>query len=144
MNRKDFNTTISVNTTAGDAFKKIAQVDSWWAKDFTGKAEKLNDTFTIRFGDTFVDFKITEVIPKEKITWYVTNSFLPWLKDKTEWNNTKVVFELASTNNQLKIDFTHVGLVPEVECYDQCEKGWTRFVTVSLLKFLTEGKGLPE
>jgi hypothetical protein len=144
MKRQDYNATITVNTTAKEAFGKIAQVGDWWAKEFTGKAEKPNDTFTIRFGDTFVDFKITEVIPDTKIVWYVADSFLPWLSNKTEWNNTEVVFEISSTNNQTKIDFTHVGLVPEIECYERCEKGWTRFVTVSLAKFLNEGKGLPE
>ena len=144
MKKQDFNATISVNSTAQEAFEKIAQVGNWWAKDFTGKAKKLNDTFTIRFGDTFVDFKISEAIPDAKIVWYVTNSYLPWLTDKTEWNNTKVVFDISSENNQTKIDFTHVGLVPEIECYDNCEKGWTRFATISLPKFINEGKGLPE
>ena len=144
MKKQDFHATITVNTTSKEAFKKIAQVGYWWAKDFTGKAEKLNDTFTIRFGDTFVDFKITEVIADAKIVWYVTDSYLPWLSDKKEWNNTQVIYEISTKNNLTKIDFTHVGLVPEIECYERCEKGWTRFVTISLPKFLSEGKGLPE
>ncbi len=103
-----------------------------------------SDTFRIEFGATWVNFKITEAIPDKKITWYVTDSFLPWLIDKTEWNDTEVVFEISATNDSTKIDFTHVGLVPGIECYENCEKGWTRFVTVSLPKFLNEGKGLPE
>ncbi len=144
MKKQDFNATITVKTTPKEAFKKIAQVGDWWAKDFTGKAGKLNDTFTIRFGDTFVDFKITEVIPDTKIVWYVTDSYLPWLSDKKEWNNTQVMYEVSTKNNLTKIDFIHVGLVPEIECYERCEKGWTRFVTISLPKFLNEGKGLPE
>jgi hypothetical protein len=47
--------------------KKISQVNLWWAKDFSGKAEKLNDKFTIRFGHTFVDFQIGELVPDKKI-----------------------------------------------------------------------------
>ncbi len=144
MKKHDYNATITVNSTAKKAFEKIAQVGDWWAKDFKGNAEKLNDTFIIRFGDTFVDFKITEVIPDAKIVWYVTDSSLPWLSDKTEWKNTEVVFEISSKNNQTNINFTHVGLVPGIECYERCEKGWTRFVTISLPKFINEGKGLPE
>jgi hypothetical protein len=144
MKKQDFNAIISVNSSPRETFEKIAQVSGWWAKDFTGKAEKLNDMFTIRFGDTFVDFKITEVIPDTKIVWYVADSYLPFLKDKKEWNDTEVVFEISSKNNQTQIDFAHIGLIPEVECYERCEKGWTRFVTISLPKFLNEGKGLPE
>lgn len=144
MSKKDFHTAITVNATPKETFKKIAQVSKWWAKDFTGKAESLNDTFTIRFGDTFVDFKITEVIPDVKIVWSVTDSYLPWLRDKKEWNNTQVVYQLSSVNNKTQVDFTHIGLVPGIECYNQCEKGWTRFATISLPKFLNEGTGLPE
>lgn len=70
--------------------------------------------------------------------------FCPWLSDKTEWSNTEVVFEISSGNNQTKIDFTHVGLVPGIECYEQCEKGWTRFVTISLPDYINSGKGRPE
>jgi hypothetical protein len=144
MTNKNYTTTITVKSSTKEVFKKIAQAGDWWVKNFTGKAEKLNDTFTIRFGGTFVDFKITEAIPAKKIVWYVTYSSLPWLSDKTEWNNTEVVFEISSKNNQTKIDFTHVGLEPEIECYERCEKGWARFVTISLPKFINEGKGLPE
>jgi hypothetical protein len=92
----------------------MAQAGNWWAKDFTGKAEKLNDTFTVRFGDTFVNFKIAEVIPDTKIVWYVTDSYLTFQNDKKEWSDTEVVFEISAKNNQTKIDFTHIGLVPEL------------------------------
>ncbi len=36
--------------------KKISQVNFWWAKNLSGSTEKLNDKFTVRFGETFVDF----------------------------------------------------------------------------------------
>jgi hypothetical protein len=54
MEKKDFTVSITVNAPAGEVMKKISQVNGWWAKDFTGKAEKLNNAFTIRFGQTFV------------------------------------------------------------------------------------------
>ncbi len=37
---------------------------------------------------------------------------------------------------------THVGLVPEAECYNDCKAGWDKHVGESLLKLLTEGKGI--
>ncbi len=144
METQDYRATISVKSTAKEAFGKIANVGGWWAKDFTGKAEEPNDTFTVRFGDTFVDFKITEAVPDTKIVWRVDNSSLPWLSDKTEWNGTEIVFEIELKNNQTEINFRHIGLVPEIECYENCKKGWTRFITKSLPKFIDEGKGLPE
>lgn len=104
----------------------------------------VGDSFRIEFGTTWVNFKITEAIPQKKVVWYVTDSFLPWLKDKKEWNDTEVVFDISSDSGKTKIDFTHIGLVPGIECYENCEKGWTRFVTISLPQFINNGKGQPE
>ena len=143
MEKKNYHRTITVKASAEEAMKKISQVNLWWAKDFSGKAEKLDDKFTVRFGETFVDFKISELVPNKKVVWKVADCNLHSFKDKKEWNNTDVVFEISSANNSTNIDFTHVGLVPGVECYDVCEKGWDSYATGSLVKFLNEGKGQP-
>lgn len=144
MKNKNFHTTIKVNASAEDAMKKISQVDGWWAKKFTGKAEKLNDKFTVDFGKTFVDFKISELVPNKKVVWKVTDCNLHWINNKKEWNGTEVIFELSGKNKSTQIDFTHVGLVPGVECYNDCEVGWTGHVTNSLVQFINDGKGIPE
>jgi hypothetical protein len=124
--------------------KKISQVNLWWAKNFTGSAEKLNDKFTVRFGETFVDFIISEIVLNKKAVWKVTNCNLHWINAKKEWNNTDVVFEISSEKNGSKIDFTHIWLVPGIECYNACEKGWDGHVTKSLVNFINEGKGMPQ
>jgi hypothetical protein len=145
MEKRNYHKTIAVNATVAEAMKKISQV-KWWKQEFTGSAEKLNDKFKIPFGDlngekSFVDFIVSEFVPNKKTVWKVTNCNLPWFKDKKEWNNTEVVFELSEENGKTKIDFTHIGLVPEVECYEACEKGWDGH-TKDLGKFINEGKGL--
>jgi len=124
--------------------KKINQVNQWWAKKVKGSADKLGDTFTVDFGKTFVDFQISELIPEKKVVWKVTDCNLHWINNKKEWNGTEVVFELLEKKNGTQIDFTHIGLVPRFECYGNCEAGWTEHITVSLLKFINEGKGNPE
>ena len=93
---------------------------------------------------TFVDFLISELVPDKKVIWKVTDCNLHWIKTKKEWNNTEVVFEITSEKNKSKIDFTHIGLVPGVECYNDCEAGWNGHVTKSLADFINEGKGQPE
>jgi hypothetical protein len=144
MKKKDYHRTIMVNTSAEEAIKKISEVNHWWAKNFTGKAKKLNDTFSVHFGKTFVDFKISELVPGKKVVWKVIDCNLDWINNKKEWNGTEVVFEISKKKNATQIDFTHVGLVPGVECYEDCEVGWTGHVTKSLVKFINEGKGMPE
>src|ERR1700722_946627 len=108
MTKNNFHRAIIVNASAKEAMKKISQVNLWWAKNFSGSAEKVNDKFTVRFGETFVDFKVSEWVPDKKIVWKVTDCNLHWLKAKKEWNGTEVVYEISSENKKSKIDFTHV------------------------------------
>lgn len=144
MENKNYHNSIIVNASAEESIKKISQVNLWWKNDFTGSAEKLNDKFTVPFGEpSFVDFIVSDFEAGKKIAWKVTDCFLPWFKDKKEWNNTEVVFELSNEAGKTKIDFTHIGLVPEIECYDACEKGWNGHLT-TLAKLINEDKGLPE
>jgi len=143
MKNQDFNCRITANATAEETMDAISRVSVWWAKDFIGRAEKLDDEFTVRFGETFVTFRITEFIPGAKVVWTVTNCYLPWLNDKTEWTATKVIFEVSTENNQAIINFTHQGLAPQVECYDRCVKGWTGYIAGSLQNLLSTGIGHP-
>lgn len=149
MEKRDYHRTITVNTSAEAAMKKISQLNHWWKRDFSGSAEKLNDRFTVPFGElngakSFVDFVVSGFEPGEKMVWKVTDCHLPWFNNKTEWNNTEVVFEISSGNGGTIISFTHIGLVPGMECYEACEKGWDGHVTNSLVKFINHGKGNPQ
>lgn len=143
MAKKNFHRTINVNASAEEAMKKISQINLWWVKDISGKTEKLNDKFHIPMGKTFIDFQISELVPNKKVVWKVTDSDIHWLKDKKEWNGTEVVFEISEKEDSTQIDFTHIGLVPEIECYTVCEEGWNGHITKSLVKFINEGKGMP-
>ena len=143
MANKDYTCTIEAAVPAKLAYDKIARVQEWWAKDFEGSARKLGDTFTVRFGETFVDFKIPDAHPDSRIVWHVVNCHLHFLKDKTEWNGTSVAWDLAAGGSTTTVTMTHHGLKPDVECYTNCESGWNKHVKQSLLPFLTEGKGTP-
>ncbi|MDP9046590.1 MAG: SRPBCC domain-containing protein, partial [Bacteroidota bacterium] len=136
---------IAAYFTPGEAFDAIGRVTEWWAKNVEGRAENLNDVFTVRFsGETFVTFEVTESVPGEKIVWQVTDCYLPWLKDKTEWNGTAVMFEISSLTDETQVTMTHIGLVPEVECFAGCEAGWNKHFKGSLFKLLTENVGTPQ
>ena len=73
MEKKNFRRTMTVEAPPKIVMKRISQVNRWWAKNFTGKAVKPDDEFSVRFGDTFVDFKISEFIPEKKVVWTVTD-----------------------------------------------------------------------
>ena len=145
--QQDFSYNFTVNASAKEAMEKISQVGAWWAKKFKGKAAKLNDKFSVYFGgpaDTYVDFKISEVIPDGKITWLVTDCNLHWINDKKEWKNTEVIWTFAEKGGKTRIDFVHKGMTPESECYESCEPGWKHHLKDSLVKLIDKGKGFPE
>ena len=141
---QNYHSSISANISPAEALEKISRVDEWWALNFEGSAKSLDDIFTVRFGTTWVTFKITEAIQDKKIAWHVIDCYLPWLNDKTEWTGTTVVFEVSDKDNFTTIDMTHIGLVPEAECYNDCEKGWDGHIKESLFTLITEGKGMPQ
>ena len=139
---KDFHRSITVNVSPGEAMNKISQVNRWWKQDFSGSAQNPGDRFTVLFGDpSFVDFVVSELVQNKKLVWKVTDCYLPWFENKKEWNGTDVVFVLLEEDGKTTIDFTHIGLVPEIECYEVCEKGWNGHID-TLGRFIDEGKGL--
>ena len=144
MKKQDYTASITVNATPQEAFKSINSVSKWWTENLEGSSQKLNDEFTVRFGDVHVSKqKLVEVIPDKKVVWLVTDSKLNFIEDKHEWTSTKISFELSSHDGKTQIHFTHIGLVPEVECYIDCVQGWDQYIKGSLFKLLTEGKGTP-
>ena len=144
MNQQNYECSIAAEFTPGEAFEGVNRVNEWWVKNVEGSSEKLNDVFTVRFsGEVFVTFEVTESIPGEKIAWHVTDCYLPWLKDKTEWNGTSVIFEISPSGDETRVTMTHMGLVPGIECYDGCEAGWNQYFKGSLFKLLTEHAGVP-
>lgn len=146
MNTSDFTTTLLVDKTPKEAFNAINNVTGWWTEDLEGSSQKLNDEFTVRFFDDIqvTTQKVVELIPDKKVVWLVTKSKLDFVKDKDEWTGTKISFEIAEKDNKTEIRFTHLGLVPEVECYKDCFRGWTHYLKGSLFELLTKGKGKPE
>lgn len=142
MTKQNFKCSFSANISADVAIKKICNIPVWWGITFSGSAEKENDKFIVKMGgDSFFNFTVTELIPNERTVWYVEDCNMPWYTDKKEWAGTKLIFDLSENDGEITVTFTHEGLTPEIECYKDCQTGWTHWIQRSLLSYLTTGKG---
>ncbi len=144
MEKQDYTVSITVAATPQQAFEAINDVAGWWTKAFEGDSEKPEDVFTVRFGETYITSSVVELIPFKKITWLVTDCNKHWLKNKKEWNGTRMDWSISDGEDGTTITFTHIGLVPGIECYNGCEGAWNSYIKESLFKLLSEGKGKPE
>jgi hypothetical protein len=141
---QDYTTTFSVDQTPKQAFDAINNVRGWWSGEIGGNTNKLGDEFTYRYKDIhYSKQKLIEVIPDKKVVWLILDAALNFTQDKTEWNGTKVVFEIAKKDGKTEVRFTHQGLVPEFECFENCSSAWSFYINDSLRNFITAGKGDP-
>ncbi len=118
MDTQGFSTSFTVDQTPEEVFAAINRVRDWWSGEIDGDTDRLGAEFTYRYKDVHrTTQKITEFVPGAKVVWHVTEAQLNFVQDKTEWNGTEIVFEIARNGAQTEVRFQHVGLVPAFECY---------------------------
>ena len=144
MNDQSLTITFAVDQTPQEVFDAINNVRAWWSGEIDGSTDKLGEEWTYRYKDVHrTTQKITEFVPGKKVVWHVSDAQLNFVKDKTEWNGTDIVFEIARKGDKTEVRFTHVGLVPTFERYDGCSGAWGFYINDSLRNLITTGKGQP-
>jgi hypothetical protein len=144
MLSKDFTTTIVVDQTPIEVFNAINNVRGWWSEEVQGETDKQGGEFDYHYQDVHRSkMKIIEFVPGKKVVWQVLDNYFKFTNDKNEWNGNTIVFEITEKNNKTELRFTQVGLVPEYECFDICRKAWGNYISNSLYKLITTGKGEP-
>ena len=143
---ENYTYSVEVETTEDKAYEALTQqIPLWWTEMFEGSSAHVDDVFTIRFGSSiYKTMRVKELMPDAKVTWYVEDSLiaLPELKNQTEWIGTTIVWDIKRKEEITYLKVTHIGLNPDVECYEICVGGWVQFIH-SLKVFLETGKGSP-
>jgi hypothetical protein len=144
MKKKNFSTTFLVDQSLEEVFDAINNVRGWWSEEIDGSTDKLGAEFKFHYKDFHRSTqKITEFVPGKKVVWHVSEAKLNFVKNKTEWAGTDVVFEINRKGKKTELRFTHVGLVPAFECYGDCSGAWGLYINDSLRSLITKGKGQP-
>jgi hypothetical protein len=144
MSTKNYTATFTVDKTPQEVFDAINNVRGWWSGDIEGKTDKLGAEFTYRYEDMHRSTqKITEFVPGQRVVWHIVESQLTFAKDQAEWTGTDVVFDITEKDHKTKLTFTHVGLVPQFDCYESCSDAWGTLVTVNLRNLITTGEAQP-
>lgn len=141
-NEQNYTISLVVDKTPEAVFKAIVDVRGWWSEEIQGETDQLGAEFIFHYKDFHRSVqKITEFIPGKKIVWNVKEAQINFVKNKSEWNNTKILFEMSQKNQKTELVFTHVGLVPAIECYNDCSDAWSFYIKESLFGLIMTGQG---
>lgn len=121
---------------AKEVFALLLDIKTWWSgiyeETIAGQSSTINDEFSFSAGGGmhFTRQKLLEQVPYRTIVWEVIESNLSFLDNPKEWEHTKLRFDITETAATTTIiTFTHEGLTPAIECYDQCSTAWSQYFT---------------
>lgn len=141
MNNKDFTVSFSVNEKPGKVYETLLNVRSWWSGLFGEHIRDEEDggfTFQAGEGAHYSRQKPVEMIPGRNVMWLVTDSKLTFIKEQEEWTSTKIGFELTPDKEGTRVTFTHLGLTPSIECFEECSSAWNRYLQERLIPLFDE------
>ena len=140
-----FSTAFSVNHPPEAVFDAINNVRGWWSGEIEGDTDRLGAEFTYRYKDVHRSKqRITEFIRGKRIVWRVSDSSLTFVKDKSELNDTEIVFDISERRGKTEVCFAHRGLIPQYECYKSCSNAWGMLINGNFRKLIATGQRQPD
>lgn len=144
MSDQSYSTVFSVERTPDEVIAAINDVRGWWNADLEGESDKVGAEFVHHVPEIHrAAIRVTELVPRERVTWRVLDNWFSFVSDPREWKDTEIRFELAEKDGATEVRFTHLGLVPEYECYQVCENAWGHYIHKSLRRLIEAGEGWP-
>jgi uncharacterized protein YndB with AHSA1/START domain len=142
MSDQSYTATFVVDQSPAEVYAAITDVRGWWSTDIEGPTDELGGVFTYKYEDIHRSkMKIVELVPDQKVVWLCLENYFEFTQDTTEWIGTKISFDITREGDKTQLRFTHLGLVPEYECFDVCTNAWGGYVTGSLRSLITTGTG---
>lgn len=141
---KDYTATFTVDQPPQQVYDAINDVRGWWSQEVVGVTDRVGAEFDYHYRDVHrCTMRVTDLVPGRKVTWLVVDNHFDFVDDQQEWKGTQIVFDIAATHGGSELRFTHVGLAPQLECYDVCSNAWAGYVEGSLRSLISTGQGQP-
>jgi uncharacterized protein YndB with AHSA1/START domain len=121
----DYTKTIALDASPDVVFEALtnpASLSGWWGQASGDGGE--GGTLTFLFSCAVKVLRVERAERRRGVTWSVLAS-----EPQVEWVGTKITFAVEDSGAGTLLDFRHVGLTPELECFDQCRRGWDQYLT---------------
>ena len=131
---KSFTYSFTTEKSPEEMYGLFLNIEQWWSgiyeETIKGESAKVGDEFSFLAGGGahFTKHRLVELVPNTKIVWLVIEGNLTFVEKTDEWVNTKICFDIAGEGDKTRVTFTHEGLTPQFECYDDCSSGWMGYM----------------
>lgn len=143
--RADYHAEVRIAAPIDAVFAAVSSVDGlrgWWTTDVGGSPEpggELRFTFT----DGMAVMRVEERTPSAPGRPAVERWTCLGHTGQPEWDKTTVTFRLTEVGpGATRLEFTHGGLRPPLDCYGHCSAGWS-YLMGSLASLAETGTGRP-
>lgn len=135
----DYHADVTINApldTVFAAVSSVAGLSGWWATDTSGSPEP-GSQLRFSFSDGAAVMRVEDRTPTLERWTCLGHSGQP------EWDHTTVTFRLTEVSPAVtRLQFTHGGLRPQLDCYGHCSAGWN-YLMGSLASYAETGTGYP-
>ena len=115
------------------ALTTLPGLAAWWTTDTRGSAD-VGGVIEFIFGTRgFINMKVIELVPDQRVVWQVVDGPQDWL-------GSKVSFDLKQEGEQTTVLFKQDGWKEQSEFMHHCSTKWATFL-LSLKAAVDTGKG---
>ncbi|MGB3375078.1 MAG: SRPBCC domain-containing protein [Microbacterium sp.] len=143
MTGTDYTFSYDVPRSPGEVYDAVIDVRGWWSQRISGDTDRRGEFIYEVPGIHRTHARITELTPHRRIVWHVIENWFASSPETDEWAGSDITFDIEPTDDGSRLTFTHVGLTPELDCYEGCSVGWSRHALESLRTLITTGTGTP-
>ena len=124
------------------ALTTAAGLKAWWTQD-CDVPPGVGASLVFRFGPNRKQMQVERLVPGAEVAWLCTGAHIAVgeLTRRDEWVGTRLVFRLEpSGDGHTRLQFAHLGLVPQFACFAMCSAGCQHFLA-SLAQYCRTGHG---